>query len=398
MPRSHAYCPKPSTHTQQLIEEAPYKPFFVVQEVGPTAFVVTGESSQRKFRVAIGGTNSCSCQLRGAEPCEHTLFVLLKVFRVPRENPLVWQLGLVESEIADLMKGKLRSVMGGVGPRAVRAGGSPGRGQAPFPLVEKAAAAAAPEKKAVARRDPAGDVCSICYDDFVAGADLTFCADSCGANVHVTCMKRWADHRIGRHEPVTCPMCRAAWGMPTWIKRAPDMGRMLPPPDHPGATCSTCRSSRISGALFRCDVCVELTLCVRCFGDGAHGMHPFCSRALPAHDWAPAERPEPPAGGAAAAGAGSGGGGTTLSLEVLLTLPTATAPVRGADCEAVSSCGVCSGRVGQGALMRILSCGHAFHSRCADSHLTTSSDCCPTCSERVTAETCARFGSRMPPI
>jgi hypothetical protein len=37
------------------------------------------------------------------------LFVMLKVFRIPAGNPIVWQLSLVDSEIEKLIYGRLQS-------------------------------------------------------------------------------------------------------------------------------------------------------------------------------------------------------------------------------------------------------------------------------------------------
>lgn len=37
--------------------------------------------------------------------CPKQMFVLLKIYRIPKENPLVWQLGLIDSEINDVLRG-----------------------------------------------------------------------------------------------------------------------------------------------------------------------------------------------------------------------------------------------------------------------------------------------------
>lgn len=179
---------------------------FVLREPGPTSFVLRGEASAREFRVSIGETHSCSCRAGGgSELCEHVIFVLVRVFRMPVENPLVWQLSLTEREIGELMRGRVR-----LHTRAPsRDGGSGGGG----PRAEEAPRAS---RKEVVD----GDVCPICYDELGDGATLTFCREGCGSNVHTKCMKLWADNRIKAGEDVTCPMCRGAWGVPDWLHSA----------------------------------------------------------------------------------------------------------------------------------------------------------------------------------
>ena len=83
----------------------------LVSTTGPTSFVVAeqnapdgDEASERpareKHRVKIGHRHSCSCgHLGDGELCHHALFILLKVLRVPKDNPLAFQTSLLESEL-----------------------------------------------------------------------------------------------------------------------------------------------------------------------------------------------------------------------------------------------------------------------------------------------------------
>ena len=172
-----------------MLSEAPYTRIYVLREPGPTSFVVRGEASPRKFKVSIGETHSCSCRASGPpELCEHIIFVLVRVFRMPVENPLVWQLSLTEREIVELMRGRV-TLHTRPPPRASVSGpdASAGNGEAP-------------------RRELGEDeVCPICYDVMVAdeAGSLTYCRQSCGNNVHTKCMKLWADNRIKSGEDVT---------------------------------------------------------------------------------------------------------------------------------------------------------------------------------------------------
>ena len=105
MARALPYRAKCPPNIAALIEEAPYSRLFVLSDPGPTSFVLRGEASPRRFKVTIGETHSCSCR-SGNELCIHILFVLMRVFRMPAANPLIWQLSLTEREIAELMRGR----------------------------------------------------------------------------------------------------------------------------------------------------------------------------------------------------------------------------------------------------------------------------------------------------
>lgn len=60
--------------------------YFILSENGPLCFTVGGaDASDQSHRVSIGERHTCSCATgrAGREPCEHMLFALLKVFRMP---------------------------------------------------------------------------------------------------------------------------------------------------------------------------------------------------------------------------------------------------------------------------------------------------------------------------
>ena len=130
MARALPYRARPPPAVAAILAETPYTRIYVLREPGPTSFVVRGDASPRKcappthtawrqfapltrcgmgprFKVSIGEQHACSCHTN-QELCEHIIFVLVRVFRMPVENPLVWQLSLTEREIAELMRGRVR--------------------------------------------------------------------------------------------------------------------------------------------------------------------------------------------------------------------------------------------------------------------------------------------------
>jgi hypothetical protein len=96
--------------------------------------------------VRFGGLTVCSCPTyrKEKELCVHILWVLIKKLRLPRANPLVFQLALVEREVLQLIKGQ-------VSPGKATKGGGGGVGGGGAGPAEVAA------KPIVV-----GDVCPVC--------------------------------------------------------------------------------------------------------------------------------------------------------------------------------------------------------------------------------------------
>lgn len=100
---------------------------YLVQECGPTSFVIKEEDAllahgdgdaaaaaaagsrrrlERKYKVTIGSVVACSCKARSTCPCIHQLFVLVKLLRIPAENPLIWQASLLDNEVEQILRGR----------------------------------------------------------------------------------------------------------------------------------------------------------------------------------------------------------------------------------------------------------------------------------------------------
>ena len=117
--------------------------------------------------------------------------VLLKKFRIPRENPILFQLGMVEREINEVLQGFLRRQL----PEADQSNASSG-------------------SKTTQKEIHAEDVCPICQEELLRKSlPLTFCKFGCGKSVHVKCMKIWAEHQKSKGEKIIrCPLCRENFG------------------------------------------------------------------------------------------------------------------------------------------------------------------------------------------
>ena len=110
---------------------------------------------------------------------------------MPQESPATFQRGLVEREINEILYGNLT------------------------PLTPQCNA----NKNGTDQSDcvlqrviSTDDICPICQGKFFAKRQMsiTYCRHGCGQNVHVKCMKIWADHQIASTESSTicCPLCR----------------------------------------------------------------------------------------------------------------------------------------------------------------------------------------------
>ncbi|KAJ3107450.1 E3 ubiquitin-protein ligase Zswim2 [Phlyctochytrium planicorne] len=122
------------------IKEASEARFYVVQELGPMAFVLRddgdraidrdgadvdshGEAKKErvcKLKVGLGSRQTCSCSkfISDGEICVHILWVMVKMFRVPLESELLFQQSLVEREIGEIMRSRKRKELPVIAPKA----------------------------------------------------------------------------------------------------------------------------------------------------------------------------------------------------------------------------------------------------------------------------------------
>ncbi|GMI29040.1 hypothetical protein TeGR_g7696 [Tetraparma gracilis] len=114
MSRSTPYINKPPANFAAINERLAQIQLLLLSTVGPTMFVIKHSSHSKPFKVSIGSNHRCTCgggEGRGTL-CEHIVFVMSKVLRVPTAHPLCWQLGLTEPEIEACLKGDLGRTQG----------------------------------------------------------------------------------------------------------------------------------------------------------------------------------------------------------------------------------------------------------------------------------------------
>eukprot|EP00794_Sanderia_malayensis_P003262 gene3262-3743_t len=260
------------------IDEALVARLYILRETGPTGFLVKQDGSDAKLKVFLGDPNSCTCGTfsKEKELCIHILWVMLRKFRVSKDNPLIFQKALVEREISELIQGVHVQI------REER----------------KAESSTVGESKLNPKTIEEEDVCPICQEDLIACKEpLTYCKFGCGNNVHIKCMKVWAQHRKSDGENIIkCPLCRTDFGSYqdviqefhslTTKRRSKIETNDL----HLGATCQHCKASPIQGKCYRCVLCIDYHLCHACFKDKHHSHHSFQFRKNTNQRWRPASR------------------------------------------------------------------------------------------------------------
>ena len=72
--------------------------FYLVNENGPTKLTLE-DQRRKKFKIVIGSEIQCSCGGGRTEHCVHTIFALVRIFKVDELDPLIWQLSFIDREI-----------------------------------------------------------------------------------------------------------------------------------------------------------------------------------------------------------------------------------------------------------------------------------------------------------
>jgi E3 ubiquitin-protein ligase ZSWIM2 len=381
----------PPTVEARLAEVSRSSLFLVVQQPGPTSFVLkemAGDSG-RKFKVKVGETQECSCAESKSELCVHILFVMAKVFRVPASNPIIWQRGLLEAEVEQIVFGGLRENRRNAARAAAVAAEAAHRGSGEDGV--------AVDRKAIEE----GDACPICCDDLdpAEGRAMVYCRFGCGNNIHIQCFEAYAKHNATNPTPLQCPLCRHKWG---------PLLQADPRPMLHNVPCSSCKLP-IANERFRCAFCASFNLCRKCFDEpGVHAQHPFDVSSAPGQPFVNADRQQVARRGGSAPVGGAGGVGVDPlhvqlmhrelgpeDYESLLRLDDGVGPAAGSvlsmsdlarfrrvhwsSAEDYEECAICmeSFVPDDNCLKLTTTCSHIFHTTCAVRWFTESRAVCP---------------------
>uniref|UniRef100_A0A3B4UBF5 Zinc finger, SWIM-type containing 2 n=1 Tax=Seriola dumerili TaxID=41447 RepID=A0A3B4UBF5_SERDU len=259
---------------------------FLLKSYGPTGFLLKEEGEARNFKVCLGDPHTCSCPvfIKEQEPCKHICWVLLRKFRLPREHEYSFQHGLVERQISEVLHGLHQTKA-----NRMENDSSVASGTSSQPDTNQEAGSVC--RKVI----QAQDVCPICQEELLEKKQpVSYCRFGCGNNVHISCMKVWADHQklSDREETVKCPLCREDFGslklLQEQVKNAAKLftaAEREKPGKHLGVLCNGCQVCPITGKCFKCIVCSYFYLCEDCSKKGCHPQHQFASRTKRGDKW-----------------------------------------------------------------------------------------------------------------
>jgi hypothetical protein len=198
----------PSVGTLDRIARARTQRMFLIsrQDKGELhkEFTVLG-SVGNVYTVVVNELPSCTCPDFGkGNLCKHILFVFLKVLRVPSNSSVIYQKGLLKSELREIFSRAPRD------PTQMRTVMASTEVQKKYMEVtgQKVEIETAPS---VEKKPVDGEDCPICYEEMSSKDATVWCEVACGKSMHKQCFQTWADTKKRTGEEVTCVYCRSAW-------------------------------------------------------------------------------------------------------------------------------------------------------------------------------------------
>lgn len=187
---------------KKRVQRALHARLYLLHKIGPNSFLVGGDLPEHKYRVRIGEQN-CNCS-KGPF-CIHLLFIMLRVFKVEENDPILWSRTLKDYEAENLFniyeRRREKSLQQTIGTDTVSRGHSK-EGNEGFLRF----------KKEYIESDEDDELtCPICLLAMSEGESLVTCESGCLNMLHQHCMSVWAKECEYQREPLNCPLCRKTW-------------------------------------------------------------------------------------------------------------------------------------------------------------------------------------------
>ncbi|XP_021558898.1 E3 ubiquitin-protein ligase ZSWIM2 [Neomonachus schauinslandi] len=369
-----------SDHLSWQQDQAMSSSIYLLREMGPTGFLLREEEPEnRDFRVFLGNPHVCNCStyLKRGELCKHICWVLLKKFKLPRNHESALQLGLVEGEISNLLRGihRVQTPQQGTNNETVHI-----------------------EEDGYIKQKEIGsdDICSICQEVLLEKKlPVTFCRFGCGNSIHIKCMKILANYQdmISNTSMLKCPLCRKEFApLKLILEEFKNSSKLVTAAEkerldkHLGIPCNNCKQFPIEGKCYKCTKCIEYHLCQECFDSCCHLSHPFTFREKRNQRWRSLEK-----GSDATAKyvdikneieekmphfQGKQGQVYTPK-QVVKSLPLSLITKNSKLLAPGYQCRLCLKAFRLGQHTRLLPCTHKFHRKCIDSWLFYKCNSCP---------------------
>ncbi|XP_033639641.1 uncharacterized protein LOC117300072 [Asterias rubens] len=382
-------------------DQAQSATIYILRETGPTGFLLKEEGETKKFKVFLGDPHSCTCPVfkKERDLCKHICWVLLKKFRVPRQNPITYQLGLVEREINEILRG--------IKQRSRQSSQVPDHRSTQNHKPSASASSSSNQsdgREVLAQREiTEDDVCPICQDELLnAREPVTYCRYGCAKSIHIKCMKVWAEHQKSTGETlICCPLCREDFGQMQQLQAEYRTASLQKTRSerldvHGGVCCQHCNKSPIQGKCYRCTDCFDFCLCHACFIINIHTQHSFKFRQKINQRWRPAQRgsgtalPQAVMDDLLARDISDNDYDLLLQLDsqtanqpsnipekVIKSFPTETVRQGSALLNPGMQCRICLRGYSISQVLRRLPCKHKFHASCIDPWLLHQHPTCP---------------------
>ncbi|ORX50406.1 hypothetical protein BCR36DRAFT_404515, partial [Piromyces finnis] len=399
----------PNKNFKEKIEKAKQSSFYIIQELGPLAFIVRedkfiSEKKQKgiKYRVSLGEHQICTCGSFQSEKdiCVHLLWIMLKYYGINEDNEILYQLSLINREINLLLE--LRDA------RLRKSKKTHHKNKEKDKENDDSENDMDKYNSKVKQREIEDDqICPICQETFKdSPTPVTFCRLSCGNNIHVNCMKMVMEHQLSTNsadDMIKCPLCRNNFNtVKEFKKELQNINNKMKSKkykekekklNHYGYICHHCSVNPIHGKCHKCTSCKNYYLCDNCFLKGNHSEHTFKGRLSKKDLWELSVRyiestlPEGLIQNLQNRELSEEDYNTLLLLDqkviqgsiplhVINSFPTKKVKYGDKD---KYSCVICNTTVKMNEIIRKLPCQHNFHQNCIDKWLLHTRSTCPIC-------------------
>ncbi|XP_057193638.1 E3 ubiquitin-protein ligase ZSWIM2 isoform X1 [Triplophysa rosa] len=403
-------CVSDVTHSHQ--DRALNTTILILREVGPVGFLLQEDGDSKQYKVCLGDPHTCTCPTFQKEKdlCQHICWILMRKFRLPRDHEYCFQYGLAERQILDLLQGL----------HVTKTTSHSDRPSCPEPDEDDGRV----RQKAIEK----DDLCPVCQEELLLKKlPVTYCryvsfiADvnedyseifhqtvpmtsvsvlllfrfGCGNNIHISCMKVWADHQTKLNSRMLkCPLCRDDFGTLTQLKEevrnSADVCTYYEREcldKHLGVVCNGCGVCPVVGKCFKCTECSYFHLCEKCFRRHAHPQHSFtCRTSLTerkrvfvqkrGHSWQAVSEETRMMDKHTMDRSVSAVTCDVVPNHVMKSLPMVRVRKESKLLHPGVQCRICLSRFQTAQNVRSLPCKHKFHTDCIDA-LIQKSNCCP---------------------
>lgn len=191
--------------------------FYCINRQGPLLFVLSAAAGGSTYKVWIGSPHHrCSCGGGDQKNCIHINFVLIKILRLEKTNPLSWKVQLSDADVNSILTSEQyrNSTNSQERPKHdfLKKGAAMARVSSrvnpddPESLKQQQTVATT-ERKTLDEEEK----CSICQEEMTElDSHLCYCNKGCGSNFHLRCFRVLQAYALTEKKTPTCPLCRAS--------------------------------------------------------------------------------------------------------------------------------------------------------------------------------------------